>query len=151
MRGRGQVPPSALARSLERAKRLVAGHLDPAVPPGDRLREIGEKLKVTRIEVGATRAAGFLDKQADGTFAICYANDPLEKRRFTVAHELAHLILNRYYKHLDLDRAQSKPGAHTSAIEKAVNRIAAELLMPEALVVLLLKNSCSLQRESSVG
>ena len=150
MRGRGQVPPSALARSLERAKRLVAGHLDPAVPPGDRLREIGKNLKVTRIEPGAMRAAGFLNKQTDGTFAICYANDMLERRRFTVAHELAHLILDKYHKHLRFDQTQSTLATHSSAVEKAVDRIAAELLMPEALVVRLLRDNCSTQRESSV-
>src|SRR5205085_4554271 len=94
--------------------------------------------------------AGFLNKQTDGTFAICYANDMLERRRFTVAHELAHLILDKYHKHLCFDQTQSTPGTHSSTIEKAVDRIAAELLMPEALVVLLLRNNCELERESSV-
>jgi Zn-dependent peptidase ImmA (M78 family) len=179
MKTRKGVPARALARAIEKAKSLVEGHADPSVPPGDRLREIGKKLGVTRIEGGASRAAGFLARESDGTLAVYYANDMLERRRFTVAHELAHLILDKYHKHLSSNRIQSplagrhipeqatlgageivasRPGSrspesplkrHSSALEKAVDRIAAELLMPRGLVIPLMRESCRLERESS--
>lgn len=167
MTSRSQVPTSAVDKALERAKNMVEGHCDPAVPPGERLRQIAEELKVTRIEAGALDTAGFLAMQADGTFAIYYADDTPERRRFTVAHELAHLILNRYFKHLDTKRTQShladrrtpqrmiagssqrRLAVHSRALERAVERIAAELLMPERLVVPLMRDICCHGRKNS--
>jgi Zn-dependent peptidase ImmA (M78 family) len=168
MQPHSQVPPSALAKALKRAKKIVEGHCDPAVPPSERLRQIGEKLNVTRIEAGALNAAGFLSMQADDTFAIYYANDMPERRRFTVAHELAHLILNRYFKHLNTKQIQSPLAGrgsskrisagpmqsglapHSRALERAVERIAAELLMPEQWVIRLMRGNCRVERESSL-
>jgi Zn-dependent peptidase ImmA (M78 family) len=146
---RGQVTPAQLANSLLRAKTLVAEHCDPALPPGERLREIGKKLKVTQIAVGAVDSSGYLSKQTDGTFAVFYANDMLERRRFTVAHELAHVILDKYHKHLCFGQSNSKFLGHSWSIEKAVDRIAAELLMPETLAVPLIKTHCELERRGS--
>ncbi len=77
------LPSRALARSIESAKRLVEGHSDPTVPASERLREIGKKLNVSRIEAGAVRAAGFLKRLANGSFAVYYASD---LRRQTPLH-----------------------------------------------------------------
>src|SRR5437016_998238 len=93
-------PQKALAQSIEWAKRLVETHTKPAASAGERLREIGKKLNVTRIEPGAVRTAGFLSRLPDRSFAIYYANDcGIARRRFTVAHELGHLVLERFHKH----------------------------------------------------
>jgi Zn-dependent peptidase ImmA (M78 family) len=129
--------------------------VDPTIPPGQRLREIAKKLNVSRIEAGAIRAAGYLKTEPDESYAIFYANEMVERRRFTVAHELAHIILNRFHKHLAVAHTKGivaarrfRP-ARPGAIEKAVDRIAAELLMPEQLVIPLLKEQCNVQREQS--
>src|SRR4051794_32474688 len=107
MRRRG-IPPGALARALEKAKSLTLDHRDPAVSAGARVREIAKKLDVTRVEGGALDADGFLSREADGTFAVYYdSSDMPERREFTVAHELAHIILDKYHKHLGTNEGQS--------------------------------------------
>ncbi len=70
------------------------------------------------------------------------ANDYATRKNFTIAHEIAHFVLhcnqkeNFYerYKH-DLDRGQR------GDIENEANRFAAELLMPEHLVLEFLDNT----------
>lgn len=168
---RSRIAPGVLRQALETARALAQGHCDPAVPTTQRLREIAKKLGVTRIEAGALDTDGYLAEEADGTFAIYYSTKVSEpggfrsvmpaRHRFTIAHELAHIILDKHYKHLGLSQrlsALAARGAHNKrsrlaprspALERAVDRIAAELLMPERLVVPLLKEHCWLERESS--
>ena|ERR1043166_4505399 len=162
MRTRGRIPPRTLARAIEMARSLVEGHGDPAVPPAQRLRDIAKKLNVGRIEGGARDVNGFLAEEADGTFAVYYrASDMPARRRFTIAHELAHLILDKYHKHLATNQAQARLASRgsrarksqlaprTNELEWYVDRIAAELLMPEPLLVPLIRDHCLAGRESS--
>jgi Zn-dependent peptidase ImmA (M78 family) len=145
------------------------------VPPGERLHEVAKKLNVARIEAADVDGDGFLAEEGDGRLAVYYeANRMPERRRFTVAHELAHLILNKYHKHLSITGSrsplalrngpeketpsevkrfttQTKAGLapHSYALERAVDRIAAELLMPEGLVIPVLRDICHFERENS--
>jgi len=128
----------------------VEGHSDPNVSVGERLREIGKKLNVSRIEAGAVRSDGFLKRMPDGSYAVYYSCDcSLAKRRFTVAHELAHLVLEKFHKHVGPENPDSRADGHHPAVERAVDQIAAELLMPESLVVGLMTVQCQIQREQS--
>jgi Zn-dependent peptidase ImmA (M78 family) len=150
MKRRKKFPKEALAQSVEWAKRLVEGHTDPAVSAGERLREIGKKLNVTRIEPGAVRTAGFVNRLPDRSFAIYYANDcGVARRRFTVAHELGHLVLERFHKHVGREDTNPRANSYHKELEWAVDRIAAELLMPELLVIGLMKTHCQSQRKQS--
>jgi Zn-dependent peptidase ImmA (M78 family) len=152
MRGKRRITEEAITRGIEWAKRLVESHSDPAVPPGERLREIAKKLNVSRIEPGAVRADGFLKRLADGSFAVYYSNDSsLAKRRFTVAHELAHLVLEKYHRHVGREPSPSEGVGYHHDIERAVERIAAELLMPEPLVVGLITTHCQDRRQQSAS
>lgn len=145
-------PQKALAQSIEWAKRLVEGHTDPAVPVGERLREIAKKFNVSRIEPGAVRTAGFLKRLTDRSFAIYYSNDcGVARRRFTVAHEIGHLVLERFHRHIGRDNANAPPNTYHRELERAVDRIAAELLMPEPLLIGLMKTHCQSQRKWSTS
>jgi hypothetical protein len=143
-------PQKALAQSIEWAKRLVETHTNPAASAGERLHEIGKKLNVTRIEPGAVRTAGFLSRLPDRSFAIYYANDcGIARRRFTVAHELGHLVLERFHKHVGREDTNPPANNYHKELERAVDRIAAELLMLELLVIGLMKTQCESHRKQS--
>ncbi|MCL1990342.1 MAG: ImmA/IrrE family metallo-endopeptidase [Defluviitaleaceae bacterium] len=78
--------------------------------------------------------AGFLYKEASGYMIAVNDQDALTRQRFTVAHEIGHLVLN----HLEGDEAHSifRNGVTTTGTdprEIAANAFAAELLMPERL------------------
>jgi hypothetical protein len=93
-----------------------------------------------------------LKRLPDRSFAVYYANDcGLERRRFTVGHELAHLVLDQFHPHVESDLSNSDDYDYRREVERAVDRIAAELLMPAALVTGLMKTQCKLQREQSAS
>jgi len=90
------------------------------------------------------RIAGQIERLNDGTFKISVNKaDHYYRRRFTMAHELAHYLLHRNligsgvddtkaYRSLDIGQFHNihiKPEHETEA-----NRIAAKLLMPARLV-----------------
>ncbi|WP_164749833.1 ImmA/IrrE family metallo-endopeptidase [Nitratireductor alexandrii] len=90
------------------------------------------------------RIAGQIERLDDGTFKISVnKDDHYYRRRFTMAHELAHYLLHRNligsgvddtkaYRSLDIGRFNNRqilPEHETEA-----NRIAAKLLMPARLV-----------------
>lgn len=86
----------------------------------------------TRMPLGIS---GAIRRESDGSYAI-FANekDPLARRRFTYAHELAHYFLHRedigdgvnenmlFRSHLSNDQ------------EIEANKIAAEILMPRKML-----------------
>jgi hypothetical protein len=62
------------------------------------------------------------------------AQDPLVRKRFTVAHELAHYILHRtLFNDVLIDDALYRSEL-SSRVEAQANRLAAELLMPLHLI-----------------
>ena len=78
----------------------------------------------------------FLKRKQDGSFAIYYCADhPKTRRRFTVAHELGHIVLEKYLPHISPQNNIVHRGyQRSSSLEKTVDRVASELLMPEYLV-----------------
>ncbi|HEY2600005.1 MAG TPA: ImmA/IrrE family metallo-endopeptidase, partial [Thermoleophilaceae bacterium] len=69
------------------------------------------------------------------------------RRRFTVAHELAHYVLQHVERfHLDLTTINSldgDPPGYEPQLERDANNFAAELLMPEPWVVSLASKEVS--------
>jgi Zn-dependent peptidase ImmA (M78 family) len=88
--------------------------------------------------------SGILIKEKDRTVIGVNSSHPRTRQRFTIAHELAHLALN-HKGELFVDqtvKSQStvirRDGVSSQAVDRAeieANRFAAELLMPEALIV----------------
>lgn len=122
---------TALGIALTRARKLAL-----SVSSGGSVDvfAIARLLGVERIEPAAMPADGHLAIQPTGGFVIRYRGDNGHKRnRFTVAHEAGHLLLAEAQGR-ELSRNRREEGSSRTE-ELAVNRIAAELLMPEDSVV----------------
>jgi len=107
--------------SVPLAIRALAANLlqDVACPPTD-LDAVAGKLSAT-VTAADIFGSGELRRRADG-YDIVYAKDlALSRRRFTIAHELAHIAI-----------IQAGPRAPTSGkeVERLCDLIAVEILMP---------------------
>jgi hypothetical protein len=77
----------------------------------------------------AADEAGTCFPMSDGSFRICInANDRLERRRFTVCHEIAHIVLGLKSDHKTAPWTTGRPLA-----ERLCDLFAAELLLPGKL------------------
>jgi hypothetical protein len=92
--------------------------------PGESLEKVAEKLRVRKITVEPMGTDGGVYEDASGLQIKLNSSSPLRRRRFTLAHELGHLIL----------ASRGPRGArrsHTSTeLERACDAVGAELLMP---------------------
>lgn len=71
---------------------------------------------------------------ASGFSIIVNQPEPLVRKRFTLAHEIAHFLLHRHQFGRELmDDALYRSGLG-SAMESQANRLAAEILMPRELL-----------------
>jgi Zn-dependent peptidase ImmA (M78 family) len=147
------VSDEAREASINYAKDLVARFGMGHSTAYDRLWSLARHLGVVSICSGATKTDGFLKRLSDSTYVIYYSLDSSrEKRRFTVAHELAHIVVDRFSPHLDTCIAHRKSAEMADAcVERAVDRVAAELLMPSEEVVGNLIAICNHPRDASSG
>jgi hypothetical protein len=99
----------------------------------DYLRQEG--VPVEDLGAPADPLAGFVFAAGRVGWAFISAADPLPRRRFTAAHELAHFLLHRSIMgrfRADTDATLREADDDvTDRIEREANRFAAELLMPE--------------------
>lgn len=88
-------------------------------------------LKVYRVPSFSNELSGMIKKEEDGSFAIYVnGNHPEVRRRFTIAHEIAHFVLHRDKIGDGLtDDAMYRSGL-SSKDETEANRLAADILMP---------------------
>jgi Zn-dependent peptidase ImmA (M78 family)/DNA-binding XRE family transcriptional regulator len=78
---------------------------------------------------------GFVVVVDEHPVVVVKRSDPLQRRRFTAAHELGHVLLRHYDTfHLDLSANEGAPPNYNWRHERAANDFAASLLMPEELV-----------------
>src|SRR5512145_1326276 len=116
---------------------LSAVGLEGALPvnPAD----VANRLGVNCIEVPAADLAMAIGRASlegvshyraeDDTYWIVYGSEWHEHAtRFTIAHELGHVILHKNYLPLARNRAVNQQ------LETAANRFAAGLLMPQSLI-----------------
>jgi hypothetical protein len=77
----------------------------------------------------AADEAGTCFPMSDGSYRICVnANDSIERRRFTICHEIAHIVLGLKSDHRTQAWTSSRP-----LPERLCDLFAAELLLPAAL------------------
>lgn len=123
-----------------------------AQAPAAAAREVLSRLWDGELPVDPVNIAKRLGLQVEGQPSIdcsgafsrsqkaIYFNsgEPATRRRFTVAHELGHYVLN----HDDAlrDKPDSFSASTSSPIESAANRFAAELLMPARAVVVVFQS-----------
>ncbi|WP_241609364.1 ImmA/IrrE family metallo-endopeptidase [Rosenbergiella australiborealis] len=103
-------------------------------------KDIAEKIyKISVIPVGdldSNNISGELD-YSNGKPIIKYNPwDSLKRQRFTIAHELGHYVLN--HGHSFRDNNQNFTLNNFDIREVEANKFAAELLMPESAVSVLL-------------
>lgn len=105
---------------LRAVERLVANHRKQ----GDTLKLIARRLGVVSITVERLPFAGGIFDQNGGIHIKLNSASGNTRQRFTLAHELAHLIIAP-----DIARG-ARRCLHSNALEVACDAIAAELLMP---------------------
>jgi Zn-dependent peptidase ImmA (M78 family) len=124
--------------SLERVKAAVRKILDelaitrPPVSPREIAETYGLGVEEVYFKDSHKQVAGFIDFAASKIYVN--ADDPYNRKTFTIAHELGHFILHRdYFKaHPEayavlLRRPMSAAG---NALEKEANLFAGHLLVP---------------------
>ena len=74
------------------------------------------------------------DKYGADKFIIVNLAESAVRRRFTIAHELAHYILHRNGNRLYAHRDMTNDGTVKNSIEQEANYFAANVLMPESLI-----------------
>jgi hypothetical protein len=78
-----------------------------------------------------------------GFSIIARAQDPLVRKRFTVAHEVAHYLLHRHMFATELVDDALYRSTLSSAVEAQANNLAANLLMPWHLLLPVVDKSAS--------
>jgi Zn-dependent peptidase ImmA (M78 family) len=100
-------------------------------PPVDLDRVValwpGLKISMENLE----REGYLVDLGAQGAEILIRAADPLPRRRYTIAHELGHWVL-QYAEPVSYDHSAAVPHA---VIERWCDHFAAALLMPRAWVI----------------
>ncbi len=138
------------------AQRLLAlGEVErEPVPVRQLARLAGASIRVGDLP---DELSGFLLRQADGAI-IGVNEDHVETRqRFTIAHEIGHLLLHPERSYLDRRLIPSyyrddKSGTAESLVEIQANQFAADLLMPKSLLRRALgKDGIDLEEEDSVS
>lgn len=97
-----------------------------------------EQAEIINIELIRTpfkneKLAGFVGYKYDTFFIITNTNHTLGKERFTIAHEIFHIIQDRVYlkQNAIIEEKVDASDDHTDIKELMANAFAAELLMPQ--------------------
>ena len=108
----------------EAVRRVIADLIQDVMCPPTALEEVGRKLGVQEISYESFPGSGELHKERNGYRIVCSSDQPRSRQRFTVAHELAHVILER--------TGRNAPRAGDS-VERVCDMLAAECLMPASV------------------
>lgn len=123
--------PTAAARELLAFARIT----DPPIDVVGVATRCGSR--VLAWDTAEEAVSGLLVALDDGPLIAYNAGHPSGRTRFTIAHELGHLLMKHLDSfHVDLtvrEGAEGRPGYDPSK-EKTANEFAAELLMPEKWV-----------------
>lgn len=106
------------------------GHLTVPVDPEKIAEQLDLEVMLTPLE---SKVGGFiLKKNGKAVRIYVNANDPLERRKFTLAHEIGHYWLHRdddgEFGYVEYRDELSTRG--TDPVERWANSFAAELIMP---------------------
>jgi Zn-dependent peptidase ImmA (M78 family) len=130
------------ARYQGEALAEALGFIKPPVDVDLVARRLG--LKVVHLHLGEEDVSGLLISKGDSTVIAVQESDPSNRKRFTIAHEIAHFHLRHQFEpgdHVHVDRghlitprnSRSSTGVDSKEIE--ANQFAACLLMPSKLVL----------------
>jgi Zn-dependent peptidase ImmA (M78 family) len=125
---------------VEAAHRMLtaAAVSDPPVPVDKLVRDAG--VVVSYQPFDADDISGLLYRAADSAAVIgVNSNNAKVRQRFTIAHELGHLILHERQelildRHVQVNFRDTTSSTATNQEEIEANQFAAELLMPQDLL-----------------
>jgi hypothetical protein len=110
------------ATSVEEAvPAVVVKLLDGIACPPTAFEDLCRRLDVASIVEEAIPVGGELQRTTEGYRIVCSAGQPETRRRFTIAHELAHIVF---------ERSGSRFPRAGAELERLCNMVAAEMLMP---------------------
>jgi transcriptional regulator with XRE-family HTH domain len=123
-------------RPVGAAKELLikASMSQPPVNVDELVARCGAHLVRRRFDDGLS---GLVIRLADRALIAANDRQSAGRQRFTIAHELGHLLLSHHERfHIDLGPSaeHGNPPGHDWRSERAANDFAAELLMPTILV-----------------
>lgn len=109
----------------------VAGELSVPVDP----RRIAAHLGVRVAEAAFNdELSGLLVRDSEMTAIVVRESEPETRKRFTIAHELGHFVLNHpgdlFVDTLTFNRRDNRVGIAIDPLEMQANAFAAALLMP---------------------
>ena len=126
--------PATIGDAVE----IVAGKfLEGAGGPPFDLEEIQKRLKVNSVETENIPFSGELRRGDDGYTIVLSRHLSPGRRQFTIAHELAHAIL---------ETTGPRCPRSGSELERICNMLATELLMPRSLFLRLLGGGTSIRK-----
>ncbi|HTU14273.1 MAG TPA: ImmA/IrrE family metallo-endopeptidase [Solirubrobacterales bacterium] len=122
------VPRDAMAEAC-RQLRVGVGELSPPID----LRPLLQKMDV-KVVHEETSGDAILRRRTGGGWSIGISKDAYSRSRrrsrFTIAHELGHIILFRAFEDLGMSVRALQSPEHWQAVESLCNFAAAELLLP---------------------
>jgi len=105
------------------------------------LQKLGIKIVIRSLKdyeglVAKPNVSGYLWKNGNEFAIFLEEKDSLERKRFTIAHEIAHKVLNHIddNKHVSIFFRDEFSAKGVNAEEIAANAFAATLLMPEKII-----------------
>jgi len=113
--------------AIEMARNLVSS---PQLSLPINICELASALGVARVEAADMSIDGYLGRGSDGRLLIRYkTTSPMTRNRFTIAHELGHILLYRASS-CEIPECATRARNRCTDEELAANRVASELLMP---------------------
>lgn len=115
----------------ERLLKLYGGGRFP-VPVVEIAKQLG--IQVFADDSYRTDGSGHIQVSGERVDIIVNNKQPPERKRFTIAHEIAHMVFDKAYleEHKILDRDGHAPDTSYRNREIKANDFAANLLMPES-------------------
>lgn len=96
-------------------------------------------LRVKEEDLGPN-ASGMIKLDPDGGYSVIVnSGDPYFRKRFTLAHEIAHFLLHRDKVSKLFKEDRMYRGPLSGQLEEQANRLAADILMPRRLIRELLE------------
>jgi hypothetical protein len=103
------------------------------------LDAVCDKLGITVRRVTLHRVHGCLTKQGNTLLVLLNRRDSARRQRFTLAHEVAHLLLDGEHRVTAHRRAPAGLFTGPEALERQCDRLATEILMPTTGVSALMR------------
>jgi Zn-dependent peptidase ImmA (M78 family) len=124
------------ARLRRRADELLVGLTHPPVDPAAVAAGLGAEVRLFDLEADVS---GVLYREADRRVIVVNKRQSAVRQRFTIAHEIGHLVLHRGHAvHVDegfrINLRDPRAATAEEVEEIEANAFAANLLMPAAWV-----------------